>query len=230
MSFGGALPVPDDSCHLDATSSHYGRDVLRTVLVPIRAPDDLALAQRCVARDRTAQRELFDRELPRVYAILHRALGATAAIDDLVQDAFLEVFRSLKNFRGESTLGTWVDRCTVRVAYAYLTQKRRRGPVLEVVSDIASGHPNAEARAMAREAVRRLYAELDRMDPVPRLAFTLHAIDGRPLDEVARMMEASLDATKSRVWRARQALEARARRDPLLADFLQTDTESEQLA
>jgi RNA polymerase sigma-70 factor (ECF subfamily) len=187
---------------------------------PVRAPDDLALAQRCVARDRQAQRELFDRELRRVYAVLYRILGSTAAIDDLVQDAFLEIFRSLKNFRGEATLGTWVDRCTVRVAYAYLTSKRRRPPALEIVSDVASGHPSAESRAMAREAARRLYAELERIDPVRRLAFTLHAIDGRSLEEVAQLMDSSLVATKSRVWRARQALEARARRDPLLADFL----------
>jgi RNA polymerase sigma-70 factor (ECF subfamily) len=75
---------------------------------------------------------------------------------------------------------------------------------------------------MAREAARRLYSELDRIEPVQRLAFTLHAVDGRPLEEVADLMGATLVATKSRVWRARQALEKRARRDPLLGRFVAT--------
>ena len=145
-----------------------------------------------------------------------------------MQDAFLEIFRSLKSFRGESSLGTWIDRCSVRVAYAYLSSKRRRIPQLELVPDVPDDDPNVEECVMAREAARRLYAALDRIEPVQRLAFTLHAIDGRPLEEVAQLMEATLVATKSRVWRARQALEKRARRDPLLARFLDGNGSSEE--
>jgi RNA polymerase sigma-70 factor (ECF subfamily) len=186
----------------------------------VRTRGDFALAQRCVAGDRGAQRELFDRESRRVHSALFRILGSNAQMDDLMQEAFLEVFRSLKTFRGESLLGTWIDRCTVRVAYAYLSNKRRRVPQLELVPDVPDGDPSAEERVLAREAARRLYSELDRLEPTHRLAFTLHAIEDRSLQEVAYLMEATFVATKSRVWRARQALEKRARRDPLLARFL----------
>lgn len=137
-----------------------------------------------------------------------------------MQEAFLEIFRSLKSFRGESSIGTWIDRCSVRVAYAFLSNKRRRMPQLELVADVPDGEASVEDRVMDRQAARRLYAALDRIEPVQRLAFTLHAIDGRPLDEVAQLMDATLTATKSRVWRARQELEKRARRDPLLSRFL----------
>jgi len=195
-----------------------------SILSTIRAPADLSLAQRCVAGERAAQRELFERERRRVHAALYRILGSNVNMDDLVQEAFLEIFRSLKNFRGEASLGTWVDRCTVRVAYAYLTRKRPRAAQLELVPEIPSDDPSAEARVLAREAARRLYAELDRIEPVHRLAFTLHAIEGRPLEEVARLMEATVVATKARVWRARQALEKRAKRDPVLAQFLAGET------
>jgi RNA polymerase sigma-70 factor (ECF subfamily) len=195
-------------------------DVIHPVPTTVRAPDDLLLARRCVAGDRSAQKALFQREVRRVHATLYRILGSNGSIDDLVQESFLEIFRSLKNFRGESSLATWIDRCTVRVAYAYLSSKRRRAPQLEVVSEIPSGDSSAEDRAMARQAARRFYEELERLEPTQRLAFTLYAIDGKPLDEVAQLMEATLVATKSRVWRARQALEKRARRDPLLAGFL----------
>jgi RNA polymerase sigma-70 factor (ECF subfamily) len=192
----------------------------RTFPMAVRARGDFVLAQRCVAGDRGAQRELFDRESRRVHSALFRILGSNTQMDDLMQEAFLEVFRSLKTFRGESSLGTWIDRCTVRVAYAYLSNKRRRVPQLELVPDVPDVDPSAEERVLAREAARRLYSELDRLEPTHRLAFTLHAIEDRSLQEIAYLMETSLVATKSRVWRARQALEKRARRDPLLARFL----------
>jgi RNA polymerase sigma factor (sigma-70 family) len=197
--------------------------VIEPPLSPIRALNDLSLAQRCVAGDRSAQREVFDREVRRVHAALYRILGSNAFMDDLMQEAFLEVFRSLKSFRGEASLSTWVDRCTVRVAYAQLSKKRRRFPQLELVPDVPDADPNAEERAMAREAARHLYAELDRIEPNHRVAFALHAIEGRPIEEVAKVMEASVAATKSRIRRARLALEKRARRDPLLARFLELE-------
>jgi DNA-directed RNA polymerase specialized sigma24 family protein len=62
---------------------------------------------------------------------------------------------------------------------------------------------------------------LDRLDVKLRLAFTLHALDGRPLAQVAELMGASVMATKTRVWRARRVVEKQARRDPHLAEFLQ---------
>jgi RNA polymerase sigma-70 factor (ECF subfamily) len=196
------------------------------LLAPVRAPDDLLLAQRCVAGDRAAQRELFRAHRQRVQATLYRMVGSNAHMDDLVQDAFLNVFRSLKNYRGEASLGTWIDRCTVRVAYAFFGEKRAQPPQLELVSDVPAGDASAEQRVLAREAARRLYAELEKMDAPQRVAFTLHAIDGRPLAEVAVLTESSLEATKTRVFRARQALEKRARKDPSLAAFVSSASQA----
>ena len=193
----------------------------------VRAPADLELAERCVAGDRTAQKRVFEEHKRRIHATLFRILGSNTSMDDLLQEAFMNVFRSLRLFRGESSLATWVDRCTVRVAYAYITQRRTRGPHLELVSDIVSDDPSAEQRALAREAARHLYAELEKMDAVHRLAFTLHVIDGRPLSEVADLTEASLVATKTRGGRARRELERRARRDPILATFLPDEASDE---
>lgn len=188
------------------------------------APDeDLRLAGACVAGDRAAQRGLFAREKRRVHATLYRILGSNQDMEDLVQEAFFEVFRSLGSYRGEAILATWIDRVTARVAYAYLTRERgRRTARLELVPEVADGRPSLEQRALAREAARELYALLDRIEPNQRIAFTLHVIDGRPLREVAAIQEASLVATKVRVWRARREVERRAARHPVLAAFLGT--------
>ncbi len=187
----------------------------------VHAPSDLALAQRCVAGDVSAQRELYHREKRRVHAVLHRLLGANTHMDDLIQEAFLQIFRSLHGFRGESTLGTWVDRCAVRVGYAHIASKKLRPVPLPEDHDPPSEAPSAEATANAREASRRFYRLLERVEAKQRVAFVLHVIEGRPMAEVAELMEASVVATKVRVWRARRAIEDRARRDPVLADWIQ---------
>ncbi|HUS64245.1 MAG TPA: RNA polymerase sigma factor [Kofleriaceae bacterium] len=193
----------------------------------LKAPGDLQLAERCARGDRTAQRELFQQEKRRVHATLYRVLGSNGDMEDLIQEAFIEVFRSLAGFRGEAKLSTWIDRITVRVAYAYLSRKPPGAARLEMVPEIPAGDPSAEHRAQMRQAAQHLYTVLDRLDAKLRVAFTLHVIDGRPLAEVADVMSASLVATKTRVWRARREVDRRARRDPLLQMFLEDASQGE---
>ncbi len=185
------------------------------------------LVARCTARDPLAQRALFERERSRVHALLYRVVGSNSHMDDLLQDTFLEVFRSLPTFRGESSLRTWIDRCAVRVAYAHFARKARVPP-LEAVQDLGARGPSAEDRTSFREAVRRLYVELDRLEPRQRMAFTLFAIESRSLREVAEVMESSVAAAKIRIWRARRTLELRAKKDPVLSEFLADDVRQER--
>ncbi len=191
-----------------------------TTAKQLRLPADFDLARRCAAGDRTAQRELFYRERERVHTILYRLVGSNSDMEDLVQEAFIEIFRSLASFRGEASLATWLDRIAVRVGYAYLGKKRSDPVRLLVVPEPISNEPGAEQRVMTREATRRLYAALDRIVVPQRVAFTLHVIDGRPIKDVAEAMNASVVATKVRVWRAWRAIQRAAGRDPLIADLL----------
>jgi len=188
--------------------------------LPTQRDEDFGLAQRCVAGDRLAHRELFHAHRRRVHTTLYRMVGSNASMDDLLQETFLNVFRSLGTYRGDALLSTWIDRCAVRVAYAHIAQRKPRPHALELVSEIAARDPSAEQRAMAREAARHVYAVLDGMDPKQRTAFTLHAIDGRSLSEVAELMDASVVATQTRVWRARRALSERAGKDSVLVEFV----------
>ena len=189
-------------------------------MIALRPPEDPTLAARCIAGDTSAQRELFDRHRRHVHGTLYRILGSNEDMEDLVQEAFLEIFRSLHGFRGDASLSTWLDRIAARVAYAHIRRRPPRAAHLELVPDMPSGDPSVEDRAMARESAQRLYVVLDRIEARQRIAFTLHVVDGRPLREVAQIMEASLVLTKTRVWRATREVERRARREPLLAGLL----------
>jgi RNA polymerase sigma-70 factor (ECF subfamily) len=185
--------------------------------------DEFELARRCVAGEPSAQREFFQRERRRVHAILFRILGSNAEIEDLIQEAFIEIFRSMPGFRGEASLGTWLDRIVVRIAFAHLRRRKVDTVHLAVVPDLPSAEPRADERLMTRQAAARLYDVLDRVPAAQRVAFTLHVIDGRPLKDVAAAMTATVVATKVRVWRAWGAVRKAASRDPLLGTLVTPD-------
>ncbi|HLK38316.1 MAG TPA: sigma-70 family RNA polymerase sigma factor [Polyangiaceae bacterium] len=189
-----------------------------------RVLEDVDLARRCVSGDAAAQRELFHRERRRVHTILYRVLGSNADMEDLLQEAFSEIFNAMAGFRGEASLATWLDRITVRVAYGYLTRPRLDVVRLTAVPEPWSRAPGAEERAILRQATARLYAVLDTVPASQRIAFTLHVIDGRPVKDVADAMGVSVVATKVRIWRTWRAIHRAAARDSLLLDIVSDGT------
>lgn len=181
---------------------------------------DLALAQRAAGGDRGAQRELFQAHRFGVHHTLYRILGNNRDLEDLIQDAFLEIFRSLKGYRGDSTLSRWCQTIATRSAYLYIGKRKPPSVDLAVVEDTVAGDHDTRRHAMVREVARRLYAALDRIEAKQRIAFALAVIDGLPLAEVAVLTESTVFSVKTRVWRARKQLFARAAKDPVLAPYL----------
>jgi RNA polymerase sigma-70 factor (ECF subfamily) len=201
---------------------HHERYVTAVLYV-----EDVLLVDRCLTGEPAATRELFRRHKNRVHACLFRVLGSNRDMDDLLQDAFLQVFQSLRGWRAEASLATWIDRVAVRCAYRYLSQRKRRvatDPLDDGDGDGELAAPEAgpgARRQLARDGVLRLYAALGELSPAARLAFTLHELDGRSLAETAELVGSSVTATKLRVWRARKRIEAAAAADPVLSEFLE---------
>lgn len=186
--------------------------------------EDAHLVDQCLRGDLSAERELFRREYGRVNALVYRVIGSVPDSEDLVQDVFVQVFRSLENYRGEGRLNAWIDRVAVNVARQYLRKKKPATVQLELVPE-RSDERRADDQASAREGVRRLYAALGQMAPEPRLALTLHVIEGRPIAEVAELVGSSVTATKVRIWRARKQLEKLAGSDDVLRAYLTQEAE-----
>jgi len=181
---------------------------------------DLELAQRAASGDRAAQRDLFVAQRSAVHHALFRILGSNRELEDLIQDAFLEIFRALKSFRGESTLSRWCQTIATRTAYLAISRRRPAPVDLALVEETVAGEADTRRHVQVREAARRLYIALDRLDPKQRIAFALAVIDGRSLAEVAQLTESSVVAVKTRVWRARKDLMKRASKDDVLASYL----------
>ena len=191
---------------------------LRLVEAP-EQQDDAALIAACIAGDVAAQRTLFRREYARVNATVYRIVGSPRDADDLVQETFIAAFRGLSRFRGDSKLSTWIDRIAVRVVFHHL-RGRKSTVSLDVIGELDAGGGRVDDQTHAREGLRRLYDVLAELSPDSRMAFSLFAIDGRSIAEVAELTQTSLVAAKCRIWRARREVMKRAKDDVLLAELV----------
>jgi RNA polymerase sigma-70 factor, ECF subfamily len=182
--------------------------------------DEAALIAACIRGDADAQRTLFRREYPRVFRTVARILGESRDVDDLVQETFVSAYRALGAFRGDAKLSTWLDRIAVRLVFHHLRTKRST-ITLDHVPELEDDGGRVDARAHAREGLRRLYAVLAELTPDARTAFALFAIDGRTIAEVAALTGTTTITAKVRIWRARREVHRRAASDPVLGALVE---------
>lgn len=181
---------------------------------------DATLA-RAQAGDVAALEELTRAQLPRVERLLRRMLGARRDMDDLVQEVFLELVKSLHKFRGESSIGTFVGGITVHVARRAMRpsawQRRRSADVSDVTESPAD---SPDEQAMAQRRLVRLSRALDGLSAPHRIALTLWALEGLEPKTIAEMTGASLAATRSRIFYAQRYLREAAAKDDVLREWL----------
>jgi RNA polymerase sigma-70 factor (ECF subfamily) len=182
---------------------------------------DRPLVDRAQAGDREALGELFVRHAQAVRRLLAGVIGPTSELDDLVQDVFIQVFKSLPSFRGDARFSTWLHQVTMYAAYNHLRRPRRvtLADPEELAAVSAEGDAPQE-RLHGRETMRRLNAILATIKPKKRIAFILFAVEGYSIGEVSEMVGAPVPTVKSRVWFARRELRKKARRDPVLGQVL----------
>jgi RNA polymerase sigma-70 factor (ECF subfamily) len=175
--------------------------------------------ERLRAGDPVALERMAREESPRVVRLLGSMLGPRAELEDLVQTVFLEACRALPRFRGESTVSTFIGGITVRVARRAMRpsawQRLRSTQEAEPVGTL---DPERSAHAAAQ--IRRLHRALESIGPKKRVAFLLWALEGMEVPAIAELMQASVPATKSRIFYAQRELRRIAARDPQLRDVL----------
>lgn len=185
--------------------------------------DDPLLLPRLQAGDDRAFEILVRRHSPRMLAVARRLLGSDDAARDAVQDAFLSAFRSIRNFTGASSLGTWLHRIVVNAALMRLRSRRRRPEMaLEELDALMpryqpDGHrlgvrpawsESADA-LLAREEVRAtLAARLAELPEAAREIILLRDVEGLDTAATAEALGITESAAKVRLHRARLALRA----------------------
>lgn len=172
--------------------------------------DAIRLAQQ---GDAAAFEFLYQLHSRRVYALCLRMLGNPADAEDLAQDAFLQLFRKIGTFRGESAFSTWLHRMTVNVVLMRLRKKSLPVASLEETTDPdeETGGPRKDIGApdlRLSGAVDRVNLErsVEKLPPGYRTVFVLHDIQGYEHNEIAGILGCSVGNSKSQLHKARTRL------------------------
>jgi len=193
---------------------------------PPGAPDVTALVDRARHRDPVAFRELFRANLNFVHRVVTRIYGPSPDVEDLVQTAFVEAFRSLPDFRGDALFSTWLARITVRVALRAARSRPRRPVPLDLAASCAVDAPSPERVAAARQGLDVLTRLLAELRPKRRAAFVLSVLEGYSADEAGALLGISANALKVRVHDARRQIEKSLKHHPELLAALSPRAEA----
>jgi RNA polymerase sigma-70 factor, ECF subfamily len=183
----------------------------------------IARAQR---GDEEAFAALFEAHKRRVYSLCLRMTGNTAEAEDLAQEAFLQLFRKISTFRGDSAFSTWLHRLVVNVVLMHL---RKKGLQQVSLDDVDTSQEEPVKRDYGDDD-RRLMGSVDRISlnraiaDLPRgyrAVFVLHDVEGYEHNEIAQIMDCSIGNSKSQLHKARLKLRETLRREQAAKSALQ---------
>lgn len=169
---------------------------------------DHELTQAASTGDMAAFEEIYRRHHRRVYSLCLRMTQNQSEAEDLAQDVFVQLFRKVGSFRGESAFTTWLHRMTVNQVLMHFRKKKvrdeRSSEDEETPDRIEPGTENPSAMPVVdRIALDHAIAQLP---PGYRTTFVLHDIEGYEHEEVARIMGCSVGTSKSQLHKARMKL------------------------
>ena len=192
------------------------RSPQRTAADPDCARIDRELIDRATRGDRHAFTDLYRRHVDAVHRRLSHLVGPDPEREDLLQQVFLDVFRAISSFRGDSAFSTWLYRIIVNVAYEHLRRRGRRAQGQLLAEDLdllmAPGL-SPEAAARQRQQVALALTLLGRLKPKKRIAFVLRVVEGLSLEEIAEIVGARAPAVGQRVKQAQRELVAMYERE-----------------
>jgi RNA polymerase sigma-70 factor (ECF subfamily) len=177
---------------------------------PPPVDSDLELARASAAGDAAAFERLYQQYNRRVFSICLRMLGNPTEAEDLTQDVFVQLYRKIGSFRGESAFTTWLHRMTVNqvlmhfrkrgVRYESTTDDGELPVLIQVGTERPSHMPIIDSIALERA--------ISELPPGYRTVFVLHDVEGYEHEEVARMLGCTVGTSKSQLHKARMRIRA----------------------
>ena len=169
---------------------------------------DADLAQMSADGDTRAFEELYHRHFRRVYSLCLRMLGDPTQAEDLTQDIFIQLFKNIGKFRGESAFTTWLHRMAVNQVLMHFRKRSTKSEQTteegETPVQIVTGTENPDRMPIVDRIA--LEKAIEQLPPGYRTVFVLHDVEGYEHDEIARMMGVSAGTSKSQLHKARLKL------------------------
>ncbi|NQZ26229.1 MAG: RNA polymerase sigma factor RpoE [Colwellia sp.] len=184
---------------------------------------DQQLVERVQRGDKNAFNLLVTKYQHKVANLVSRYVKNHSDVPDIVQEAFIKAYRALPNFRGESAFYTWLYRIAVNCAKNHSVSLARKPPSTDVEIDDAElfdgggalrEHASPEKILLTEEIKKVIFTTMDSLPEDLCLAINFREIEGLSYEEIATIMECPVGTVRSRIFRARDAIDKKIR--PLL--------------
>ena len=181
---------------------------------------DLELVRRVQRGDSAAFDLLVRKHQHRVVALIGRYVHDWSEAQDVAQDTFIRAYRAIGNFRGDAQFSTWLHRIAVNTAKNHLVAHKRRPPGGDVDIDDAEqfesglhlrNNDTPERELMRHEMEQTVMRAVEALPEELRAAITLREVDGLSYEEIAQQMQCPIGTVRSRIFRARDAIDAQLR-------------------
>jgi RNA polymerase sigma-70 factor (ECF subfamily) len=186
--------------------------------------EEMVLVKRAARGDLSAYDDLVRRYQERIYATVYHMTSNHEDANDLAQEAFIKAFRALKSFKGGSSFYTWVYRIAVNKTINFLKQRKNKAQLSLDDLDLNAEHDPDLVALISEKTPRReinlaelqekLNIAMQKLSEPHRLVVTLHDVQGLSHEEIAKIMECNIGTVRSRLFYARQQLQA------YLSDYL----------
>jgi RNA polymerase sigma-70 factor (ECF subfamily) len=177
---------------------------------------DRQLVERVQRGDKRAYDLLVLKYQHRIVGLVSRYMRDQDEVLDVTQEAFIKAYRALPGFRGESAFYTWLYRIAINTAKNYLVSRSRRPPDTDIDVDQGDAHEgsialsdieNPENRLEGDQLEAVVYKAIDDLPEELKVAVTLREFEGLSYEEIAGIMKCPVGTIRSRIFRAREAIE-----------------------
>ena len=181
---------------------------------------DAELVKRVQNGDSKAFDVLVIKYQQRVINLITRFVSDYSECQDIAQEAFMKAYKGLHNFRGDSQFYTWLYRIAANSAKNYLASKSRKVPAQGIDAQDAEFYDgesrlkdreSPESLMLTKEIEKTVFASIEALPEDLRTAIRLREMDGMSYDEIAHIMECPIGTVRSRIFRAREAIDAELR-------------------
>ena len=164
---------------------------------------DFLTIQRAIEGDERALRALWSQHAPHIDAVVRRLAGDPDLAEDIAQEVWIQIFRALPSYRGESQFGTWAHRIAVNRTLNALRRTRRLSKIETDIEEDTVSVEHTGDRAMLRSVIDAAAAKLS---PGARTVFLMHDVEGYTHEEIATELGITPGGSKSQLFKARAKL------------------------
>lgn len=167
--------------------------------------NDKLVVEACIREERVAQRQLYEQFAGKLYAVSLRYMKSRDEAQDVLQDAFIKIFKNLHSFRFDCPLEAWLKRIVINTALKAI-QKREQMPSIDIVDyhgELDKSPGNLGLENLKMETLLEL---INQLPEGCRAVFNLYAIEGFKHQEIAEMLSITEGTSKSQFSRARMLL------------------------